>query len=137
MAAGVPVEVEERLAEGELIARVLELLPTAGDGPLLCCTHSDVIESLLRVLELAEPDKSGRIPCKKGSVWVLEGGGYTPTRATYFEPVGRPKRGRAVRYSAGEEFERSSLALAYLRMWKGPRMTRERVENRFAGKIVP
>ena len=66
-----------------------------------------MIESLLRVLELAEPDKSGRIPCKKGSVWVLEGGGYTPTRATYFEPVGRPKRGRGVRYSAGEEFERS------------------------------
>ena len=107
VAAGVAVEVEERLAEGELIARVLELLPTATNGPLLCCTHADVIESLLRVLELAEPDKSGRIPCKKGSVWVLEGGGYTPTRATYFEPVGRPKRGRAVRYSAGEEFERS------------------------------
>lgn len=107
VAAGIPVEVEERLAEGERIARVLELLPTAADGPLLCCTHGDVIESLLRVLELAEPDKSGRIPCKKGSVWVLDGSGYTPSRARYFEPVGRPRRGRSVPYSAREEFERS------------------------------
>jgi phosphohistidine phosphatase SixA len=112
VAAGIPVEVEERLAEGELIARVLELLPTAAEGPLLCCTHADVIASLLRVLELAEPDKNGRIPCKKGSDWVLEGGGYTPTRASYFEPVGRPKRGRGVRYSAREEFERTATRRA-------------------------
>jgi len=36
----------------------------------------------------------------------------------------------------GESFDRSSLLLAYLRMWRGPRLTTERVRNRFAGKII-
>jgi fatty acid desaturase len=36
----------------------------------------------------------------------------------------------------GEEFSRGSLFRAYLRMWRGPRFTRERVQNRYAGKII-
>ena len=36
----------------------------------------------------------------------------------------------------GEPFQRSSLVLAYLRMWRGPRLTHEHVHNRFAGKII-
>jgi fatty acid desaturase len=36
----------------------------------------------------------------------------------------------------GDQFARSSLLLAYLRMWRGPRLTDERVENRFSGKII-
>ena len=36
----------------------------------------------------------------------------------------------------GESFQRSSLLLAYLRMWRGPRLTTERVRNKFAGRIV-
>ncbi|MGH7774868.1 MAG: fatty acid desaturase family protein [Candidatus Binatia bacterium] len=36
----------------------------------------------------------------------------------------------------GEEFSRSSLFLAYLRMWRGPRFTTERVENLYAGTII-
>ena len=37
---------------------------------------------------------------------------------------------------SGEEFGRSSLMMAYLRMWRGPRFTTERVQNRYAGKII-
>lgn len=37
----------------------------------------------------------------------------------------------------GEEFERrGSLAAAYFRMWRGPRLTTERVQNRFAGRVI-
>lgn len=32
---------------------------------------------------------------------------------------------------------RGFLVTAYLRMWRGPRLARERVENRFAGKLIP
>jgi fatty acid desaturase len=40
------------------------------------------------------------------------------------------------RLYAGEEFERGSLLQAYLRMWRGPRWTTERVENLYAGIII-
>lgn len=32
---------------------------------------------------------------------------------------------------------REGLLRAYLRMWRGPRFSAERIENRFAGKIIP
>jgi fatty acid desaturase len=37
---------------------------------------------------------------------------------------------------SGPEFERRSLLLAYLRMWRGPRLTTVRVQNRYAGLVV-
>ena len=38
----------------------------------------------------------------------------------------------------GPQFEdREALLRAYLRMWRGPRFSTQRVENRFAGKIIP
>jgi fatty acid desaturase len=37
--------------------------------------------------------------------------------------------------SAGDE-RRGSLAIAYLREWRGPRFSDERVENRYAGKVI-
>lgn len=116
-AAGVGVEVDERLAAGEDTARTLELLPAAEAGPVLLCTHSAVILSLLRVLELAEPERTEPVPCKKGSVWALEGAAFTPSRATYFEPVRRHKRSGPVRLAAGEELERPhSVRMAVLDM---------------------
>lgn len=36
----------------------------------------------------------------------------------------------------GAEFARSSLGLAYLRMWRGPRFTTERIQNRYDGTII-
>lgn len=40
------------------------------------------------------------------------------------------------RIDAGERGRRGSLVLAYLKMWRGPRFTTDRVENRFAGKLI-
>ena len=37
---------------------------------------------------------------------------------------------------ANEASERSFLPAAYLRMWRGPRRTEDRVENRYAGRII-
>jgi exopolyphosphatase/guanosine-5'-triphosphate,3'-diphosphate pyrophosphatase len=89
----IPIEVDERLAEGESAARALELLPTLDEGPVAFCTHGDVIEALLTVLELRAPGADDDASCcRKGAYWRLEGSGYTPSRAHYVEPSGRPKR---------------------------------------------
>ena len=45
------------------------------------------IETLLRLFELPDVEVDGEIPCKKGSIWVLEGPGSTPATARYLEPV--------------------------------------------------
>jgi hypothetical protein len=37
--------------------------------------------------------------------------------------------------SAGGE-ERGSLLAAYLREWRGPQFSTERVENRYAGRVI-
>jgi broad specificity phosphatase PhoE len=92
MARGMAVEVDERLAAGETVQRALELLPAYGEGPVLFCTHADLIAALLRLFELTDLERDGVIPCKKGSIWVLEGPGYAPASASYREPVlGRPR----------------------------------------------
>jgi exopolyphosphatase/guanosine-5'-triphosphate,3'-diphosphate pyrophosphatase len=94
VAADLDVEVDERLAADEDVEQLLELFPAHGDaGPVLLCTHAPLITAALAALELAEPERGGRIPCKKGSVWQLEGGGAGPTRASYYEPVRRARRG--------------------------------------------
>lgn len=98
------VEVDDRLAEGEGVRQMLELFPSGESGSVLLCTHASTITSALTVLELAEPERGERIPCKKGSVWTLEGGGAGPTRAGYFEPVKRTASGRGPTYE-----ERASM----------------------------
>jgi exopolyphosphatase/guanosine-5'-triphosphate,3'-diphosphate pyrophosphatase len=97
VAADLDVEVDERLAADEDVEQLLELFPAgfagADAGPVLLCTHAPLITGALAALELAEPDRGARIACKKGSVWQLDGGGAGPTRASYFEPVRRARRG--------------------------------------------
>lgn len=110
----VAVEVDERLLQSANPARLLELLPPPGSGPILLCTHGDVIASLLTVLELAEPEASGRIPARKGSVWVVEGSGCSATRARYFEPVRRPRRGSGFSYSEREQLGPPTVRAAIL-----------------------
>src|SRR4029453_3564520 len=64
--------------------------PGFDGGPVVLCPHADVILGLLRFFELGETDaREGRPPCRKGSIWVLQGFGRTPTAATYLEPVAR------------------------------------------------
>jgi exopolyphosphatase/guanosine-5'-triphosphate,3'-diphosphate pyrophosphatase len=84
----VRVEVDERLGAAEGPQRVLELMPAYDEGPVLFCSHRQPIESLLRLFELVDVETP--ISCKKGSIWTLEGPGYSPTQAGYREPLVRP-----------------------------------------------
>ncbi len=90
---GLDVEIDERLAEGESPAKALDLLHEAGDRNVVLCSHGDLIPGLLAELEergvvLEAP---GSVPCEKGSIWVLEGQGGFPRRASY-RPAPRPER---------------------------------------------
>jgi fatty acid desaturase len=40
------------------------------------------------------------------------------------------------RLEAGQDSKRESLIRAYLKQWRGPRYTREHVENHYAGKVI-
>lgn len=92
---GIPIDIDERLDGDESVQRLLELMPAYGEGPVVFCTHQKPIQSLLRVFELGRDDTDGgAAPCRKGSLWVLEGPGYTPITARYLEPTARHKRDR-------------------------------------------
>jgi len=109
LASGVAIDVDERLLEGEGVQRALELMPSYGEGPVVFCTHRAVIESILQVFELT-PEGEAPVPARKGSVWVLEGPGYSPTTAHYREPSG--KRGRSEKTRFEIEPRRSIRAAA-------------------------
>lgn len=70
-ALGLPVEPDDRLAEGSGFGPVLELAEELRETPAVLCSHGDVIPDLLEVLvrrgiELQDP---ARWP--KGCTWVL------------------------------------------------------------------
>jgi exopolyphosphatase/guanosine-5'-triphosphate,3'-diphosphate pyrophosphatase len=94
----IPVQVDERLDRGEPMQRLLEIMPSIDEGPLVLCTHADVIGSLLDFFELRDADPGGNC-CRKGAFWVLEGSGATPTRAHYVEPSHRRRKPDAERIS--------------------------------------
>jgi phosphohistidine phosphatase SixA len=103
LAAGRSVHVDERLAAGSEVEKALEVLPSFDDGPVVLCTHAETILALLRFFELGEAEaRDGRPLCRKGSIWVLQGFGRTPTTATYLEPVARSKGGK-LRFPAQAE----------------------------------
>lgn len=92
LATGVPVEVDERIGEGETVQRFLELFPTRDLGGVVFSSHREHILALLRLFELPDAAIDAEIPCRKGSIWVVEGPGRVPASATYLEPVLRPSR---------------------------------------------
>jgi exopolyphosphatase/guanosine-5'-triphosphate,3'-diphosphate pyrophosphatase len=97
------VHVDDRLGAGSNVQKALEVLPSFDDGPTVLCSHAPLIVGLLRFFELGEgEEREGRIQCRKGSIWVLQGFGRTPTSATYLEPL-PPAKGRKVRFPAPEE----------------------------------
>lgn len=90
VASGLPIEVDERLSKGESLQRLLELMPSVEEGTVVFCTHQRLITSLIQLFELADPESGTAPPARKGSVWILEGQGESPTVSRYFEPVTRP-----------------------------------------------
>lgn len=78
---GVPVAVDDRLAEGVAAEEALRALASAASGAVVACTHGDIVEGVLGVLA------PGRKPkLAKGSVWVLHHGAAGLEVGTYLPP---------------------------------------------------
>jgi 8-oxo-dGTP diphosphatase len=86
--AGLPVEAEDRLAEGEG-RRAVELvrsLSADGDDAVLC-SHGDVIPEILATLANEDRIDLGPAPrVEKASVWLLYGDGGRFSSAAYLKP---------------------------------------------------
>jgi exopolyphosphatase/guanosine-5'-triphosphate,3'-diphosphate pyrophosphatase len=87
MATSLPIEIDERLAEGADDAKAFELLGTLRDRPTVVCTHGDLVGALLERLRAKGLVIEEESRCEKGSAWVLEGPGAWPARATYESPT--------------------------------------------------
>ena len=72
-----PVERDDAIAEGASAAQALDLLGRIGPGPVVLCTHVDVVEALL----------GDDAPKEKASTWLLtrRDGGIRPVR--YWPPL--------------------------------------------------
>jgi 8-oxo-dGTP diphosphatase len=88
VAAGLPVEEEDRLAEGAGRAAVelVRSLAAAGEDPVLC-SHGDVIPEILATVANEDRVDLGPAPrVEKASVWLLYGEGGRFSSATYLKP---------------------------------------------------
>lgn len=72
-----PVEQAPALAEGRSLDGVRSLVARLGAGPVVLCTHGDVMEALLG------PDA----PCAKGATWLLAGVGGALRPVRYWPPA--------------------------------------------------
>jgi 8-oxo-dGTP diphosphatase len=82
---GLPVELADELSEGEGWAPALALV-TQAPGPLVLCSHGDVIGELVARLERrGVPVDDDRI--EKGSVWVLSVEAGEVVKASYRPPA--------------------------------------------------
>jgi exopolyphosphatase/guanosine-5'-triphosphate,3'-diphosphate pyrophosphatase len=117
LALGLPVEVDDRLADGEAIGGVSALIGELGEARTVLSTHSASIRALLEPLELdEETDQNGPL-CRKGAVWTLEGSAeYALERATYFEPSQNGKSQRRMSNLSREIARPSSIRAAVLDM---------------------
>lgn len=85
-ATGLPVELDERLAEGGDEAKLLECVAAARDRATVLCTHGDSIGAVLERLRgegLAVEDEPR---FEKGSVWTIEGRGARAQTLRYLAP---------------------------------------------------
>jgi exopolyphosphatase/guanosine-5'-triphosphate,3'-diphosphate pyrophosphatase len=81
-----PVELDARLAEGEPLAKALELVLGLGHRPTLLCSHGDLIPGLLGELEARGLRLEDDLRCEKGSIWSIEGPELSRARASYESP---------------------------------------------------
>ena len=84
-AAGVPVEVDDRLFEGTDIDAAWHLVEEVmgDDGSAVLCSHGDVIPEMLRRAKLRGMQVPGKSGCSKGSVWSLEWDGERFVSGSY------------------------------------------------------
>ena len=83
---GLPLELEESLAEGTSGDRVMALLSEVATRPTVLCTHGDVIEHALSELATEGVIEGRNLKLKKGSTWILEAERRRIIRARYVPP---------------------------------------------------
>jgi exopolyphosphatase/guanosine-5'-triphosphate,3'-diphosphate pyrophosphatase len=86
VATGIPVDPDDRLAEGRDGREALELVRSLGRRGGALCSHGDVIPDMLLALEDRGLRFEAEFRCEKGSIWVLDGSGSQPDRASYVPP---------------------------------------------------
>lgn len=97
---GLALETEPRLAEGSepaaALARLLEAV-AAGGGPVVACSHGDVVDGLVRRLVAEGADLRGLggiravLETPKGGRWLLEVTGSTVAAGALLGPPAAPK----------------------------------------------
>lgn len=85
-ALGLPVEVDDRLAEGARAADALALASELRGSPAVLCSHGDVIPDLLEQLVAAGTKLKGELRWQKASTWVLTWDGKHITKGRYLPP---------------------------------------------------
>ena len=68
---GLPIEVNQALAEGMAFEEVLDLLASVDDLSVLC-THGDVLHDVIQALERRGMSIETTPDWRKGVTWVLE-----------------------------------------------------------------
>jgi 8-oxo-dGTP diphosphatase len=83
---GLPVELDDRLAEGRSFVGALELADELGDTPAAVCSHGDVIPDLLDALLRRGTKLKDEPRWQKASTWVLTRDGDGFSKAKYLPP---------------------------------------------------
>lgn len=83
---GLPVEIDERLAEGGDEAKLLECVAAVRDRATVLCTHGDAIGAVLERLRGEGLDVEDEPRFEKGSVWSIEGRGARAQTLRYLAP---------------------------------------------------
>ena len=68
---GVPVELDDRLAEGTPIEKSWDLVSSIADQTVVLCSHGDVIPDVIRRAQLRGMHIPGKSGSSKGSAWSL------------------------------------------------------------------
>jgi 8-oxo-dGTP diphosphatase len=66
-----PVEVDDRLAEGTAVADAWRLVEECAGTTAVLCSHGDVIPDLVRRAQMRGMHVPGKSGCAKGSAWIL------------------------------------------------------------------
>ena len=85
-AAGLSVEVDDRLTEGADADAAFELLVELDGVHGVACTHGDLIPQLLRRLVAMGMAVDGPLLDQKGSVWTIHMKNGVPTKGRYTPP---------------------------------------------------
>jgi len=84
---GLPVEVDERLAEGHAGEEALAIVPPGDvDAAMAMCSHGDVIPDMLRLVKATGCKFDDPMVWPKASTWVLTRKGGRWIRARYIPP---------------------------------------------------